>query len=437
MPNHGPENTKPLRKDAGIRHFQAPLNFPPKPTRLETMRKILLLLFALIALGASPLLVRPVQAGCSGFSLGCCSSCSGCGGIGPGQCKVSNNTVTTSESCPQPGGGYCVDFYTCDTSAEARAICTDTGTGSCTGSCSPRVAYNSSTGLWTYQGIRTSGQLDWVPRPTRVVIPTDRDCGPSCDYSNYYGPNGPEFQCITGWRTGGQCGVAYFDICERQTQDTCAGTLDEYWGDFRPCIWYDNNVCGPQKGNLAGDFASGYYYGANANSNCRAFTLQGGTCGQGICDTACAYRDPLNAWQYFTPDPACNVSCPNSCTITVSPTSIRVSSGRSQSATATVTNIVSGGTLQSVSWSSANSSIATAGSPGNPTLVTGVAAGSTTVTARANIAITGGNSGYCDSSPITVSVIPPSFFQTFGGDVTAKGNITNPSLPSGKYISAN
>lgn len=42
----------------------------------------------------------------------------------------------------------------------------------------------------------------------------------------------------------------------------------------------------------------------------------------------------------------------------------------------------------------------------------------------------------CTSNTLTFSVIP-AFFQTFGGDITAKGNVIDSYLPSGLYISGN
>ncbi len=115
------------------------------------------------------------------------------------------------------------------------------------------------------------------------------------------------------------------------------------------------------------------------------------------------------------------------CTISVSPSSVIMGVGQTRNLTASVT--VTGGSLASVSWTPANPSVATATTPGNSTTVTGISAGTTTVTATANLS----PGGSCTNSA-PVSVVR-SYFRTFGGDVTAKGKLVNTYLPAGQYIS--
>ena len=105
--------------------------------------------------------------------------------------------------------------------------------------------------------------------------------------------------------------------------------------------------------------------------------------------------------------------------------------GRGALLSSNVTITSSCGSTSSVSWTSSNPSIASVGTPGVQTVVLGVNPGTVNINSSASLS----PSGSCSSTVPTTVIVVRSFFQTFGGDVTSKGAISDPFLPTGKFIS--
>lgn len=225
------------------------------------MRRVLFACFSLVLVFLVLPNAQGVFAGCTGFSLGCCDNCGGCSGIGPGQCKVSGTTVTTSESCPQPWGGYCVDFYTCSDQASAKAIC-----GGSTPTCQNGTCDNSTCGSGG-TGTSSCNDFDLHDRCDQVS---------TCWWDSFG----------SGWNEG----VCKGSYCMIETQPG--------WG----CFSYN--------GNQSQCTANGCHWTQGPDNTCAdACSRNGAPCGQAQCHDSCTNELITDSCPALTcPDPT-NAAC--------------------------------------------------------------------------------------------------------------------------------
>lgn len=348
----------------------------------------------------------PAQGTCNQANFGMCGACKyGYGGCnqGPSACTSCNNAGDPRACCQD-------DAY--------RFGCTWNGS-SCSG---------DANSYQCYQGGVCTGQQS-----------TAGDCTSSNCFFSSWTQNPDGSYCPPSSCTNGAC------------QDTCSQshscTPTHYYTAIAP-TGAINTITPTLEWNTDNVIASGTYtcLGVFAGSNCPGSYLPGLSACPPVSSRAfstsnfsASLQPNTNySWNvygkftdgYYSTSNCLNFTTPNpSCQISLSPSALTVSVGGSQTITATVSNIT-GGTLGSVTWSSANPAIATVNTPGNPSLVNGISAGSTTITATANLS----PSGSCTSVPTSVTVVS-AYFQTFGGDVTFKGALSDPNLPLGTYIS--
>jgi hypothetical protein len=254
------------------------------------------------------------------------------------------------------------------------------------GNCIPLDGNKTTTGChddW-FSGCNTGGCSTYYSRWKTTCDnppPTGGICGYSCRYDT---------QCLAGnvcanpdfcrlVQGSNYCGDFGCRSCERQT-------------NIRQCL------CDPANPALGYCVCS---YICNVDPGC------------GACPT------PTGGGGTPTPTPS------GSCTVTLLPSTAQTSIGSSTTLTATVT--VGSGTVNGVAFSSADTGIATVDPALDTavvysTMATGVADGSTTVTADVLI---GGAITCSDSSTVNVAAAGP-WWQVKDSDVTTNGDIVSP-----------